>query len=123
MQAGDDVQAAELGNADIENHQVRQVFPRQRDGVDAVVRFRHDFVAFASQQQAYGETNHRVVIDDQYLVGGLVPRLEEIIQIDQLAHGISPLARFCRCQDREAHCTVDPREGPEKHFRNTPTPP
>ncbi|MNN40530.1 hypothetical protein D3C81_1546070 [compost metagenome] len=92
MQAGDDVEPAELGDADIENHQVRQVFPRQCDGVDAVVRFRDDFEAFASQQQAYGETNHRMVVDDQDLVGGLVPRLEEIIQIDQLAHGISPLA-------------------------------
>ncbi|MNR17537.1 hypothetical protein D3C85_1342030 [compost metagenome] len=96
---------------------------RQGDGIHTVIRLRDDCVTFAIQQQAYGKANDRVIVDDHHLVGGLAFRFEEIIQIDHFAHSIAPLARFGGCQDREATCTVDPRNRPVTAFRNRPTPP
>lgn len=58
-------QAIEFGNADVENHHVRFVLPDQLDGIHAIVRLGHHLQTMLFQQDAHGEADDGVVVDDQ----------------------------------------------------------
>ncbi|MNE84570.1 hypothetical protein D3C80_1814880 [compost metagenome] len=66
LEAGQHLKAIELGDADVENHQVRQGFANHLHGIHAIVRFAHDFVILVFQQHADGQADNGMVIDDKY---------------------------------------------------------
>ncbi|MNH29363.1 hypothetical protein D3C79_895900 [compost metagenome] len=64
-QPGDDLQAIKLGDADIQNDDVRAMLPRQLQRVHAVIRLRNDFITMPLHQHAYSQANDRMIIHDQ----------------------------------------------------------
>ncbi|MCY1420926.1 hypothetical protein D9M71_365640 [compost metagenome] len=71
-QPGDDLQAIKLGDADIQNDDVRAMLPRQLQRVHAVIRLRNDFITMPLHQHAYSQANDRMIIHDQHFIHGQI---------------------------------------------------
>lgn len=68
MQPGDDFQPVQLGNADVEYDEVGNFLAGDLEPVNAVIGFADDFESFLFHQDPDGESQYRVIVNDEDFV-------------------------------------------------------
>ncbi|MNH13404.1 hypothetical protein D3C79_729740 [compost metagenome] len=66
--ATDHLQAIQLGDTDIEHHDIRQVLPCELQRSHPIVGFRHDVIPMPLHQHAYGQAYDRMIIHDKHFI-------------------------------------------------------
>ncbi|MNE63066.1 hypothetical protein D3C80_1583930 [compost metagenome] len=72
VEPGDDLKTIELGNADIQNDDIRAMLARQLQRIYTIVCLRDDLIAMSLHQHAYSQANDRVIIHDQHFIHGQI---------------------------------------------------
>ncbi|MNL60193.1 hypothetical protein D3C87_1839870 [compost metagenome] len=73
VDAGENFQSVQFGNADIENDQVRHAFANHLHGIDPIIRFADDIEICMFEQHSEGKADDGVIVDDKNGVHNQIP--------------------------------------------------